>query len=73
MITGTLASAASALDLYLATVGPEHPETSDAIGSLYGPEALMTVSFAGLNEAEQRRALESFPGGRRCSIAQQQR
>ena len=43
----------------------------DAVSNASGPEATITVSFAGLSEAEQRRALESFPGGRRCMIAQQ--
>ena len=33
------------------------------------PEATLVVSFAGLTEAEQRRALAGFPGGRRFRLA----
>jgi hypothetical protein len=35
-----------------------------------GAEPLMAVSFVGLTEAEQRTALASFPGARRCYVAQ---
>jgi len=35
-----------------------------------GAEPLMAVSFVGLTEPEQRIALASFPGARRCYIAQ---
>ena len=40
-----------------------------APGELRGPELALTVSFTGLNEAEQLKALASFPGGRRCVLA----
>jgi hypothetical protein len=39
------------------------------IGRLDGPEPALTVSFTGITEMEQRRALASFPGGRRCTLA----
>jgi len=41
-----------------------------ARGYADGAEPLMAVSFVGLTEAEQRIALASFPGARRCYIAQ---
>lgn len=34
-----------------------------------GVEPLMAVSFVGLTDAEQRQALASFPGARRCYLA----
>jgi hypothetical protein len=34
------------------------------------PEAPLVVSFVGLTPEEQRRALASFPGGARCSLAE---
>jgi len=33
------------------------------------PEAVLTVSFVGLTEAQQRAALAGFPGGRRFRLA----
>jgi hypothetical protein len=36
---------------------------------LRGPESILEISFDGLTDAEQERALASFPGGRRCVIA----
>jgi hypothetical protein len=33
------------------------------------PEVVMTVSFRGLTESEQRAALSGFPGGRRFRLA----
>lgn len=35
----------------------------------HAPESLMVVTFQGLTEAEQRRALNGFPGGRRFRLA----
>ena len=40
-----------------------------ALGAIRGPELDIVVSFVGLSEAEQQRALASFPGARRCVIA----
>jgi len=40
-----------------------------APGASRGPELALTVSFTGLSEAEQLKALASFPGGRRCVLA----
>jgi hypothetical protein len=37
--------------------------------SMSGPEALLDVSFVGLDAGEQRKALASFPGARRCLLA----
>lgn len=39
------------------------------IAPVNGPEAPMVVEFVGLTEAEQRAALEAFPGGRRFRLA----
>ena len=41
-----------------------------AIGFADGTEAIIGVTFVGLTEIEQRKALASFPGARRCYIAQ---
>ncbi|MDR3470131.1 MAG: hypothetical protein P4M09_00310 [Devosia sp.] len=41
----------------------------DQVGTCNGPEPAMTVRFIGIDEMAQRRALASFPGGRRCTLA----
>ena len=43
----------------------------EKLGAANGPEASLTVEFVGLNAAEQARALASFPGARRCVVADQ--
>ncbi len=39
-----------------------------AIGPSDGPETEMEIEFFGISEAEQRRALAAFPGGRRFTL-----
>ncbi len=56
----------SAQYLRLATRDGEHLLQIPAITE---PEAAMPVTFEGLTEAEQQRALASFPGGRRFTLA----
>lgn len=48
---------------------PANDDVLAAVGVLRGPEIALTVSFVGLTEAEQRKALASFPGARRCVLA----
>ena len=38
------------------------------VAPIDAPEATLVVSFAGLTEAEQRRALAAFPGGKRFRL-----
>lgn len=40
------------------------------VGIMGGAESLLTVSFVGISAFEQERALASFPGGRRCILAE---
>jgi len=49
--------------------GVRLPRTAGIIGPLDEPEAILEVEFEGLTEAEQRAALEAFPGGRRFRLA----
>jgi len=39
-----------------------------ALPSIDAPEEILVVSFVGLTEAEQRRALAAYPGGRRFRL-----
>ena len=48
---------------------PANDEVLPLVGPAGEPEAVMVVSFEGLSDDEQRKALDSFPGGRRCLIA----
>lgn len=43
--------------------------TRPAVAPIDGPEAVMTVRFEGLSEAEQQAALAAFPGGKRFVLA----
>lgn len=56
----------SALDVFAA---PANDEEAQFAGSLTGLEEMLMVSFVGLKPDEQLRALASFPGARRCIIA----
>jgi hypothetical protein len=56
----------TALDVFAA---PANDEAAQFAASLTGFEELLVVSFVGLRPDEQLRALASFPGARRCIIA----
>jgi hypothetical protein len=45
--------------------GRRLPGPCSPVGPAAGEEMLLEVEFIGLTEAEQRRALAAFPGGRR--------
>ena len=53
--------------LWLAASGGRRLErpVSDVVGDIHAPETPMEIEFVGLSDAEQRAALEAFPGGRR--------
>lgn len=56
--------------LWLAAAhGRRLPRTDEVIAPADAPEAILDVEFEGLTEAEQRAALEAFPGGRRFRLA----
>lgn len=56
--------------LWLATHhGVRLPRTDEVIGAAEEPEAILEIEFEGLSEAEQRAALDGFPGGRRFRLA----
>jgi hypothetical protein len=56
--------------LWLATNnGRRLPRTGEPIAPVDAPESVLDVQFEGLTEAEQRAALEGFPGGRRFRLA----
>jgi hypothetical protein len=39
------------------------------VAPIEGPELRMTVRFEGISEADQRKALAAFPGGKRFVLA----
>jgi hypothetical protein len=47
---------------------PADPSRRPMPGLFGAAEAPMVVSFEGLTEAQQRRALATFPGGRRFAL-----
>jgi hypothetical protein len=53
--------------LRLATNDGKRVESA-ALPPIDAPEELLVVSFVGLTEAEQRRALAAYPGGRRFRL-----
>ena len=56
--------------LWLAAAhGRRLPRNAEFIAPPDEPEAIIEVEFEGLTEAEQRAALEGFPGGRRFRLA----
>ena len=52
-----------------ASHGVRLPRTHEVIAPANEPEAIIEVEFVGLTEAEQRAALQAFPGGRRFRLA----
>ncbi len=56
-------------DVRLAFAPPANDGSLRAPGAVFGPEMPLRVSFVGLSETDSYRALLSFPGGRRCSLA----
>jgi len=55
--------------LWLAAAqGRRLPRTGEAIAPLDAPESVLDIEFVGLTEAEQRAALNGFPGGRRFRL-----
>ena len=64
------ASSSTLPPLWLAAShGRQVARETETLGDINGPEAPMTVVFEGLTEDEQRRALASFPGGKRFVLA----
>lgn len=56
--------------LWLAAAhGRRLTRTEEMISPLDEPESVLEIEFEGLTEAEQRAALEAFPGGRRFRLA----
>lgn len=56
--------------LWLATAhGRRLPRNHEIVAPPAEPEAILEVEFEGLTEAEQRSALQAFPGGRRFRLA----
>lgn len=49
--------------------GMRLPRTHEIIAAVEEPETIIEVEFEGLTEAEQRAALDAFPGGRRFRLA----
>ena len=49
--------------------GVRLPRNDEVIAVAGEPEAILEIEFEGLTEAEQRAALEAFPGGRRFRLA----
>lgn len=49
--------------------GVRLPRNDEVIAPPDEPEAILEIEFVGLSEAEQRAALEAFPGGRRFRLA----
>lgn len=59
-------SAADRPRLWLAALeGARQPYPQEPIYPADQPEAPLEIEFVGLTEAEQRRAIAAFPGGRR--------
>lgn len=54
--------------LWLAAANGVRLDSQEEITPLNAPEAVIEVEFVGLTEAEQRAALEAFPGGRRFRL-----
>ena len=48
---------------------PANDEVLSGIARSYDPEPELVVQFVGLSEAEQLKALASFPGATRCRLA----
>lgn len=56
--------------LWLAAAhGRRLPRNHEIIAPPDEPEAIIEIEFEGLTEAEQRAALDGFPGGRRFRLA----
>ena len=49
--------------------GVRLPRNHEVINPAAEPETILEVEFEGLTEAEQRAALQGFPGGRRFRLA----
>jgi hypothetical protein len=58
-----------ASDLMIAFNVPANDGCQRAAGGIFGAEEALNVSFVGLSGDEARRALGSFPGARRCVLA----
>jgi hypothetical protein len=52
-----------------ASHGRRLPRTHELLAAIDEPEIKLEVQFEGLTEAEQRRALKGFPGGKRFTLA----
>lgn len=60
--------------LWLAAAhGVRLSHSDETIAAVEEPETVLEVEFEGLTEAEQRRALAGFPGGRRFRLASRSR
>lgn len=69
--TSNRSSLASRPRLWLAAVqGTRRPHPQEPVLPIDQPEAVLEVEFVGLTDAEQRRALAGFPGGRRFVLKQ---
>jgi len=57
--------------IWLAAInGTRLPAPTEDVGPIDGPERPLEVEFVGINQAQQARALASFPGGRRFVLKQ---
>jgi hypothetical protein len=56
-------------DKSMSYAAPANDDRLREVGAIFGPEESLWVSFVGLTPAEQQRALASFPGARRCVVA----
>lgn len=52
-----------------ASHGRRLPRTHELLAAIDEPEIPLEVEFEGLTEAEQRRALRGFPGGKRFTLS----
>ena len=57
----------ASVPVWLAASGGRRLErpVSGAVTGIHAPETPMEIEFVGLSDAQQRAALEAFPGGRR--------
>ena len=68
--TSTLTLPKRGSTLWLAAShGRRLPRTHELLAAIDEPETELEVQFEGLTEAQQRRALEGFPGGKRFTLA----
>jgi hypothetical protein len=56
-------------DLPMAFEAPANDDRLTELGAIFGAEQALGVSFTGISAGEALRALASFPGGRRCVLA----